>query len=168
MVICDYIIRKDGILECPICVAELISPAIRQLRKTDPSITAFTFPSPINLTHLSHIISVTEGHPVPLPFTDLSSYLAISETLGSTSLLFDSSVLDQPISPENIIQAFFIRDVLQLPNEAEISYVATHLHRISLDYLNALPLSIISAILSHPDVIISSEDSLFSSRACFF
>jgi hypothetical protein len=114
-------ISNDFVLECPICVAELVSPIILSLQKADPSILTFTFPFSINQTHLSHFISVAEGRSVTFPLSDFPSYLAISELLGSTSLLFTSSILEQRISCENIIQTFLVRHSLHLSCEEEIT-----------------------------------------------
>jgi hypothetical protein len=151
----------ESSFDCPTFVAELLSPRISTLRKSDPTIFSFSFSEPISLECLSSLISLAEGNSIVFKSDSLQDFLRITQSLDSTSLLFEESLFRGALSPETVLERILAKLGMVIDCDTELEYAAVHFHEIPNELLIETPYHVLSDILGRTKLVIESEDSLF-------
>jgi hypothetical protein len=83
-------------------VAELISPDVADLPKSDSTLSFFPFNNPVEFIHLTHFVSLGEGTSVSFHREDFDNYLEISKEFGNISVFLSFYFPYRLSSPEAI------------------------------------------------------------------
>jgi hypothetical protein len=151
-------ISEGAVFQCPTIVAEIISPTVIDIRKSDPTFCTFVFNPPVELNHMSTFVSLIEGNSVTVSEDDLPEYLSISKQLGSARFLF--SDLPQSFTADTVAEQLLERLSSGLSCDSAIDFAVKNFPDIPLQSLDRLPVSVLSDILENPNLIISSESAL--------
>jgi hypothetical protein len=151
----------ESSFDCPTFVAELLSPRISTLRKSDPTIFSFSFSEAISLECLSSLISLAEGNSIRFQSDSLQDFLRITQSLDSTSLLFEEPLFRGALRPETVIQRILAKLGMVMDCDTELEYAAGRFYRIPNECLIEASYHVLSDVLGHKRLVIESEDSLF-------
>ncbi|OHT03894.1 hypothetical protein TRFO_28734 [Tritrichomonas foetus] len=149
--------------ECNKLLADFISPNICKLRINDPTIDCYYINNigNINANLFNLILSLAMGYTIEIAKEDRRSITTLFSELGNTEFLtFLCSSLDD-IDEDNVIDTIKLKSDLGLSINKEISYIASHFHKIERDQLKTLTADQLYMIFAKKGLCVESEDWLF-------
>jgi hypothetical protein len=156
-----HFVVGESVLACPAFVAELLSPRVSSLRRSDPTVFSFAFADPVSVECVASLVSLAEGEAVTVGADALAPFLRVADALGATALLFDEGLFRGELAPGTVLERVVAKAALGGDCGAEVAYAAAHFYDIPGDVAGDAPLAVLSAVLGHPALVVESEDRLF-------
>jgi hypothetical protein len=155
----DWIVGSTRFRSTWMC-AEAWSPKIAKLRATDPSITEYIVETPDPNNQFGSFLEISEGCEAKLDesnsefllsllreFENIDQYWTLRDALGCELIISG----DEPLSPE----------LLNPECEQGIKNLASNFWQLTPEQFKQIPMMILSLVLDHKLLQISSEDSLY-------
>jgi hypothetical protein len=149
------LIINSSICSIPSFIAELFSPTISQIRKTDPTICSFVTDTHyrVNENELKKFFSYLEtGSQPPSPSDSLT---VIQTSLG---IVPDSASFPNDLTTDNVVDTLNQKRICNFDYTQEIEFIARHFS--SVYRANLLPPDELLLVLENPFLSIGSEDWL--------
>jgi hypothetical protein len=150
--------------DCPLFVAEFLSPRIHDLRSVDNTFDEYEIEIEDPDGHFEGFLSLGSGSTIKITESNRLTILSVSGELWNSELYecicpSASSSLTMSSAVDRI--SFFARMRGNISNE--VSFIASHFHELNdpSDSLRSLPFSAIYEILSDNSLKIKSEDLLY-------
>jgi hypothetical protein len=147
---------------CPSFVAEFLSPRICALRRSDSTIDVFH----IQTSDTDHYFGIV----LPLGFGSSVTFRSEHQTFlkrlcrelenGELYGLISCSA-DGDLTETNVVDRLITIESMGFPSDREIAFAASHFYNLDVQSVAGLSVSMLSRIVSHESLKLTSENSLF-------
>jgi hypothetical protein len=151
----------DLVYECPSFNAEFLSPNLLQLRYADPTIDTFRIETEDPHSLVPDVLSLGFGERFDLNPDKVSFLRCVAAELNNAEMLeLTLEPVGDDCSHQNLIARLEFLSQTDADCEREIRTMASHFHEFSVTDCANLSFSVLQRVLSHPAIVIETEDAL--------
>jgi hypothetical protein len=147
---------------CPSFIAEFLSPRVSHLRTADASVSELQLELEDPNHYFSQVLSLGFGFSVEIPSEKATFFRSVCEELWNVELFDSIPERDgQNLDREDLISRVSL--LCQIPSmfddrDSYLALLASRFHEFSASDCLNLNSSVLEAIISHPSLVIQSED----------
>lgn len=145
---------------CNSFFANFISPKVAMLHASDPNVSSFVLPIDDGNQNFQLVMDLMYGHPIKPTDIQVYSLREFAKILGNDELhkkFNDNS----GINTTNVVSRLEEKYSNGMDASTEIEYIAKNIASIPPNSFAKTPIILLERILSHPDILVKDEDSLF-------
>ena len=158
----DFAFIVDGVLyECPRELACLVSESVRRSVLVDSSVSEFVVDVRDENDYFGDVMDLMRGEEVEIGVDQSMFVLVIAEIIGNSELgelVSDIQLPPSDITCSNVVYRIEQKMVFKLDAGAEIAFVVAHFPEVNEEELVQLPLGILEAIVSDPNLRLPNEE----------
>jgi hypothetical protein len=149
--------------KCPYYIADFISPAVSRLHVLNPPLSEFYIETSDAHGRFEDIISIGYGESLRFSKSERFFFLSVFRELDNSAFIhFILEDSEEPLSISNAIESLGLRCQIDIGCDHIVTFVAIHLSEFSISSFDCLSDDILELILSHPELKLESEDSLYN------
>jgi hypothetical protein len=160
---CDFEFIVDGKkYPCSSYFAEFISPKIAEIRSKDPSFKSFTVDIKDPDENFKLVIKLMKGYEVEANVQQSVFLRRVGLILENQEISEAFSFLrNKNLTKENAVQTLLEKQESGKDVSRELAYITRNFFTIDEEELSSLDIATIREIITSPQLVISTEDSLF-------
>ena len=148
--------------ECHPLFAAFLSPAVAQVRATDPLFDQLTLNIDDSQHQFEQFITIMRGSSVKVTEHNADYLFEVAQLLGNSDL--QSKLLhyrNSELTPSNVISRIMQKEQCRVRCGTEITFAAQNFSKLSKSELKELPLETLRQILMEKKLVVKTETSLF-------
>ncbi|OHS95125.1 hypothetical protein TRFO_38643 [Tritrichomonas foetus] len=159
-----FIVNEQCYKVNKIC-ADIISPIINNIHKTDPTVDHFDITCEFDSSEFEHIIGLFKNQPIEINKINTKQMMHFFNELGNSeflSFLLGNCESLESCSQEKVIERFLIKLKHSINVDEDVEFIANHFYQFEENLSSDLDVDSLSIILSHPSLQIPNEEWLFN------
>lgn len=150
---------------CSRFAAAFLSDNVTKQMLADKTLNSFKLDMEDSNKEFDMVMRLIDGEPIEMNGKNIKYFHNIALKLGNDELqaeIVRLRYLDEEMSPTSIVDRMNTKLKFKASITEEIAYSAANIEQISVEVMKSLNTSVVEAIMTHPDLKLTNEDSLLT------